>query len=400
MVPGPAQAAGVVALDDDDHVEVQRRRYRHRLESDGRDPGRCGRAHDVALPARRVLPLVPRRRRLGVRRAAGRARAARSSARASSTAPAPPTTCASPWYNLTNGSSWSPSGWGCDGARPIERAGLRCSAPARCVLGVDRRRSLLWWFAGQRYDDAVADLAPAPIGCDTTLVFDRAGTYTFFLETTGTVGEIDGDCDTDDRSYDLGDDDPPALDVTLLDDRRRRGRPRPSRRTELRPRRRHRAVASARPRSTRPATTCSRRTPTLATTPRSMIRVGRDPSSGVTAMRVGARRRAAGRPGASACCSGARPAADRADRPGGGRATEQWPQFAPPTATDRARRTPTRRSRRPTACHRHARPRRRRPGRPAASPAGAARCRRRHHHPEALSAPVAQRRRMTVTTRP
>ena len=32
MVPGPAQAAGVVALDDDAHVEVQRRRYRHRLE--------------------------------------------------------------------------------------------------------------------------------------------------------------------------------------------------------------------------------------------------------------------------------------------------------------------------------------------------------------------------------
>lgn len=32
MVPGPGQAAGVVALDDDIHVEVQRGRYRHRLE--------------------------------------------------------------------------------------------------------------------------------------------------------------------------------------------------------------------------------------------------------------------------------------------------------------------------------------------------------------------------------
>ena len=31
MVPGPAQAAGAVALADDDHVEVQRRRYRERL---------------------------------------------------------------------------------------------------------------------------------------------------------------------------------------------------------------------------------------------------------------------------------------------------------------------------------------------------------------------------------
>ncbi|MFM8626897.1 MAG: aminotransferase class I/II-fold pyridoxal phosphate-dependent enzyme [Actinomycetota bacterium] len=32
MVPGPAQAAGVAALDDDDHVSVQRDRYRTRLE--------------------------------------------------------------------------------------------------------------------------------------------------------------------------------------------------------------------------------------------------------------------------------------------------------------------------------------------------------------------------------
>lgn len=33
MVPGPAQAAGVAALDDDDHVAVQRATYRRRLET-------------------------------------------------------------------------------------------------------------------------------------------------------------------------------------------------------------------------------------------------------------------------------------------------------------------------------------------------------------------------------
>jgi succinyldiaminopimelate transaminase len=32
MVPGPAQAAAIAALDDDEHVEVQRNRYRGRLE--------------------------------------------------------------------------------------------------------------------------------------------------------------------------------------------------------------------------------------------------------------------------------------------------------------------------------------------------------------------------------
>jgi succinyldiaminopimelate transaminase len=33
MVPGPAQAAGVAALDDDEHVDEQRRRYRDRLDA-------------------------------------------------------------------------------------------------------------------------------------------------------------------------------------------------------------------------------------------------------------------------------------------------------------------------------------------------------------------------------
>ena len=32
MVPGPAQAAAVAALEDDDHVATQRDRYLHRLE--------------------------------------------------------------------------------------------------------------------------------------------------------------------------------------------------------------------------------------------------------------------------------------------------------------------------------------------------------------------------------
>jgi hypothetical protein len=76
---------------------------------------------------------------------------------------------------------------------------------------------VLWLLADKRYDDAVADLAPAPIGCDTTLIFDRTGTYTFFVETKGSVGEIDGDCNNDDRDYDL-DGDIPRVTLTLTDD--------------------------------------------------------------------------------------------------------------------------------------------------------------------------------------
>lgn len=77
---------------------------------------------------------------------------------------------------------------------------------------------VLWVLSTRRYDDAVADLAPAPVGCETTLVFDRTGTYTFFVETTGAVGEIDGDCDADDRAYDFDGDETPRVELTLVND--------------------------------------------------------------------------------------------------------------------------------------------------------------------------------------
>jgi succinyldiaminopimelate transaminase len=49
LVPGPAQAAGVAALDDDDHVAVQRDRYRRRLERAASILGKVG-GGDIALP--------------------------------------------------------------------------------------------------------------------------------------------------------------------------------------------------------------------------------------------------------------------------------------------------------------------------------------------------------------
>ena len=49
MVPGPVQAAGVVALDDDDHVERQRAVYRRRLERAAEALGAWA-GIDIALP--------------------------------------------------------------------------------------------------------------------------------------------------------------------------------------------------------------------------------------------------------------------------------------------------------------------------------------------------------------
>ena len=52
----------------------------------------------------------------------------------------------------------------------------------------------LWYSAGQRYDDAVRNLARAPVGCVTTLNFDEPGDYLLFMETKGTLRRVIGDC--------------------------------------------------------------------------------------------------------------------------------------------------------------------------------------------------------------
>ena len=49
MVPGPAQAAGVAALDDDEHVRIQRDRYLSRLESTARVLSRWS-GVDIGMP--------------------------------------------------------------------------------------------------------------------------------------------------------------------------------------------------------------------------------------------------------------------------------------------------------------------------------------------------------------
>ena len=84
MVPGPAQAAAVVALDDDAHVAVQRRRYARRLERMARDPRRLGR---TSTSRRRPGPSTcgSTSATAGRSPSASPRAAARSSARASST---------------------------------------------------------------------------------------------------------------------------------------------------------------------------------------------------------------------------------------------------------------------------------------------------------------------------
>lgn len=141
----------------------------------------------------------------------------------------------------------------------------------------------LWWGAGKRYDDAVAELAPAFVGCDTTLVFERTGTYTFFVETKGDVGRVDGDCAADGRSYEsFGD--TPRVALRLVDGRGDEvDLDRASGPTYDRDGHRGVGVRTAQIDETGDYVLTA-----TAEDPDVVVRVGRDPAAGVTALRIGA----------------------------------------------------------------------------------------------------------------
>lgn len=72
--------------------------------------------------------------------------------------------------------------------------------------------------AGATYEDATKNLARAPIGCTTTLEFDSTGTFFVYVETTGQIGEVRGDCEGTDTDYENDADADPDVELTLVNE--------------------------------------------------------------------------------------------------------------------------------------------------------------------------------------
>ncbi len=220
MVPGPAQAAGVAALDDDTHVEVQRERYRSRLERMAEVIGAWS-GTPVALPAGAFYLWIPA--------VDGWDFAERLAA--------------------DGGVLVSPGEFYGDAGRPfvrvavvqpddrielVERRFARVGHERRMMsTGTGRRRGRLfagivvvivgvagafglWFAASARLDAAVEGFARGPVGCDTVLDFDETGDYLVFIETKGQIDASRGDCSAD-SSVDWSGADLPTVTVTLTD---------------------------------------------------------------------------------------------------------------------------------------------------------------------------------------
>ena len=66
------------------------------------------------------------------------------------------------------------------------------------------------------YKEAVKSLARAPVGCTTTLVFDKAASFTVYIETKGQLGELSGDCNANPTEYDHEGDKLPKVSLKLV----------------------------------------------------------------------------------------------------------------------------------------------------------------------------------------
>ena len=73
----------------------------------------------------------------------------------------------------------------------------------------------LWIGADRLYDNNVAGFARAPVGCDTTLDFDRTGEFFLYVETTGRLDAVRGDCGASMTYERKGE--PPQVQVVLRD---------------------------------------------------------------------------------------------------------------------------------------------------------------------------------------
>jgi hypothetical protein len=75
----------------------------------------------------------------------------------------------------------------------------------------------LFFLSASTQEETVKKFARAPVGCTTTLQFDRADTYEVYLETAGVLDNVGGDCAANGSGYSHADDDLPRVSLSFVD---------------------------------------------------------------------------------------------------------------------------------------------------------------------------------------
>lgn len=95
------------------------------------------------------------------------------------------------------------------------RKGLMFTGIAIAVLGIGAGVVLIA-LSGSAEEETIKRFARAPVGCTTTLEFDKTATFTMYIETKGSIGAVDGDCGAGGTTYQRSDADLPRVSLTLL----------------------------------------------------------------------------------------------------------------------------------------------------------------------------------------
>ena len=94
--------------------------------------------------------------------------------------------------------------------------GLTVSGIALFIIGL-AAGAALFVMSGKTEEDTVKKFARAPAGCTTTLQFDRADTFEVYLETSGVLDTVSGDCAANGAGYSHADNDPPRVSLSFRD---------------------------------------------------------------------------------------------------------------------------------------------------------------------------------------
>ena len=94
--------------------------------------------------------------------------------------------------------------------------GLTIAGIALFLLGLGAGAAL-FVMSGKTEEDTVKKFARAPAGCTTTLEFDRADTFEIYLETSGVLDTVSGDCAASGAPYKHADNDPPRVSLSFVD---------------------------------------------------------------------------------------------------------------------------------------------------------------------------------------
>lgn len=122
--------------------------------------------------------------------------------------PPPPTAAAQYSYGTVPATTPVPE-------RGKRRKGLLFTGIAIAALGIGAGIVMVA-LSGSAKEKTVKKFARAPVGCTTTLEFDKAATFTIYIETKGAISSIDGDCAASGTTYRRGNADVPQVSLTLL----------------------------------------------------------------------------------------------------------------------------------------------------------------------------------------